>query len=357
MGAHRAGIRQKLRQGAVFGIAVAHLAVIGSSVTLHHGELVVTLRVLVAGGAGFIGSHLCDYLVAEGNEVVAVDNYITGRAQNVAHLAGHERFTLREHDVTQPFAWRGDAVFHLASPASPEGYLRHPFETLWVNAAGTDVLLDLARESNAKFLFASTSEVYGDPLVHPQTEAYWGNVNPVGVRACYDEGKRFGEALTMEYVRQYDVDARIIRIFNTYGPRNDPGDGRVVPNFIAQALSGQPITIYGDGSQTRSFCYVRDLVRGMAAAMFTPGTQGEVLNLGNPDERSIRDFAATIMRLTGAEAPIVHRPLPADDPKRRRPDITKAQERLGWRPTVSLEEGLGETIAYFRQELGKQTLP
>lgn len=309
------------------------------------------MRILIAGGAGFIGSHLCDHFIAQGHTVTAVDNCITGRAQNVAHLAENDCFSFVEHDISEPVAWQGDAVFHLASPASPEGYLRHPFETLRVNSVGTDVLLALARENGAKFLFASTSEVYGDPEVHPQTETYWGNVNPVGPRACYDEGKRFGEALTMEYVRQFGVDARIIRIFNTYGPRNDPGDGRVVPNFIAQALSGQPLTIYGDGSQTRSFCYVRDLVRGISAAMFASNTQGEILNLGNPDERSISEFADIIVRLTGTDAPIVHKPLPADDPKRRRPDISKAQDRLGWFPEVSLEQGLSETIAYFRQEL------
>lgn len=309
------------------------------------------MRILIAGGAGFIGSHLCDYFIGQGHAVTAVDSCITGRAQNVAHLAVNDRFSLVEHDVTEPLDWQGDAVFHLASPASPEGYLRHPFETLRVNSVGTDALLALARENDAKFLFASTSEVYGDPEVHPQIETYWGNVNPVGPRACYDEGKRFGEALTMEYVRQFGVDARIIRIFNTYGPRNDPGDGRVVPNFIAQALSGQPLTIYGDGSQTRSFCYVGDLVRGISAAMFADETRGEVVNLGNPDERSIREFADIIVRLTGTKVPIIHKPLPADDPKRRRPDISKAQDRLGWSPAITLEQGLAETIAYFRQEL------
>ncbi len=312
------------------------------------------MRILVAGGAGFIGSHLCDYLIAQGHFVTAVDNCITGRAKNVAHLAENDRFSLLELDVTEAFSWQGDAVFHLASPASPEGYLRHPFETLRVNSVGTDVLLALARENGAKFLFASTSEVYGDPLVHPQAETYWGNVNPIGPRACYDEGKRFGEAVTMEYVRQHEVDARIIRIFNTYGPRNDPGDGRVVPNFIAQAVLGQPITIYGDGTQTRSFCYVEDLVRGMTAAMFSANTQGEVFNLGNPDERTIREFADIVVRLTGTDVPVVHKPLPADDPKRRRPDISKANSRLGWAPAIDLEEGLGKTIAYFRQELPLQ---
>lgn len=312
------------------------------------------VRILVAGGAGFVGSHLCDFFIAQGHVVTALDSGITGRAQNVAHLAHSDRFSLLEHDVTEPIAWQGDAVFHLASPASPEGYLRHPIQTLRVNSVGTEVLLTLARENGAKFLFASTSEVYGDPLVHPQSETYWGNVNPVGPRACYDEGKRFGEALTMEYVRQHAVDARIIRIFNTYGPRNDPRDGRVVPNFIVQALAGSPITLYGDGTQTRSFCFVGDLVRGIAAAMFMPGTQGEVFNLGNPDERSIREFAELIVRLTGTNVPIVHKPLPADDPKRRRPDISKAQARLNWTPQTSLEEGVAETIAYFRQELEKR---
>ena len=317
----------------------------------------VVVRILVAGGAGFVGSHLCDYLSAQGHQITAADSGITGRAQNVAHLAAHEGFCLLEHDVTQPLAWQGDAVFHLASPASPEGYLRHPIETLRVNSAGTENLLALARANGAKFLFASTSEVYGDPLVHPQPETYWGNVNPIGPRACYDEGKRFGEALTMEYVRQHGVDARIIRIFNTYGPRNDPRDGRVAPNFIAQALAGRPITIYGDGSQTRSFCYVGDLVRGIAAAMFGADTQGEVFNLGNPDERTIREFADIVVRLTGTAAPIVHKPLPADDPQRRRPDISKAQARLGWTPEVPLEEGIRQTIAYFRQELASRRSP
>lgn len=311
----------------------------------------VYVRVLVAGGAGFVGSHLCDHFIAQGHSVTAVDSGITGRAKNVAHLAENSRFTLLEHDVTEPIAWQGDAIFHLASPASPEGYLQYPIATLRVNSVGTENLLTLARESGAKFLFASTSEVYGDPLVHPQPETYWGNVNPVGPRACYDEGKRFGEALTIEYVRQYDLDARIIRIFNTYGPRNDPQDGRVVPNFISQALAGKPITIYGDGTQTRSFCFVGDLVRGIAAAMFTAHTQGEVFNLGNPDERTIREFADIIVRLTGTNVPIAHKPLPADDPRKRRPDIAKAQARLGWSPQVSLEEGLLATIAYFREEL------
>ena len=309
------------------------------------------MRILIAGGAGFVGSHLCDYLIAQGHSVTAVDSGITGRAKNVAHLADSDRFSLLDLDVTEPIAWQGEAVFHLASPASPEGYLRYPLATLRVNSIGTENLLTLARQNGAKFLFASTSEVYGDPLVHPQPETYWGNVNPVGPRACYDEGKRFGEALTMEYVRQYAVDARIIRIFNTYGPRNDPRDGRVVPNFITQALTGSSISIYGDGTQTRSFCFVGDLVRGIAAAMFTAKTQGEVFNLGNPDERSIREFADMIVRLTGTYVPIEHKPLPADDPRRRRPDISKAQTWLGWTPEISLEEGLAETIAYFRQEL------
>ena len=258
--------------------------------------------------------------------------------------------------MTEPIAWHGDAIFHLASPASPEGYLQFPMATLRVNSVGTENLLELARQNDAKFLFASTSEVYGDPLVHPQPESYWGNVNPVGPRACYDEGKRFGEALTMEYVRQHGLDARIIRIFNTYGPRNDPRDGRVVPNFVAQALTGLPITVYGDGTQTRSFCFVGDLVRGIVAAMFTADTQGEVFNLGNPDERTIQEFAELIVRLTGKDVPIVQKPLPADDPRKRRPDISKAQARLNWSPQVSLEEGLVETIAYFRQELAVEPL-
>ena len=328
-----------------------------SARTEQENEVRRAVRILVAGGSGFIGSHLCDYLIDQGHTVTAIDNGITGRAKNVAHLAANERFALLEWDVTEAIKWHGDAIFHLASPASPEGYLRHPFETLRVNSVGSDNLLALARENGAKFLFASTSEVYGDPLVHPQTEDYWGNVNPIGPRACYDESKRFGEAMTMEYVRQYGVDARIIRIFNTYGPRNDPRDGRVVPNFIAQALVEQPITIYGEGTQTRSFCYVGDLVRGIAAAMFSTGTQGEIFNLGNPDERTIREFAAIIVRLTGTNVPIVYKPLPADDPKRRRPDISKAQKALGWGPEISLENGLEATIAYFRQELAIRPSP
>lgn len=314
------------------------------------------MRVLIAGGAGFVGSHLCDYFIEQGHTVTALDSGITGRAKNVAHLASNSRFSLVEHDVTEPFAWHGDAIFHLASPASPEGYLQFPLATLRVNSVGTENLLELARQNNAKFLFASTSEVYGDPLVHPQSESYWGNVNPVGPRACYDEGKRFGEALTMEFVRQHGLDARIIRIFNTYGPRNDPRDGRVVPNLVAQALAELPITVYGDGTQTRSFCFVGDLVRGIEAAMFTAETQGEVFNLGNPDERTIQEFAELVVRLTGTDVPIVHKPLPADDPRKRRPDISKAQARLNWSPQVSLEEGLLETIAYFRQELAVEPL-
>jgi nucleoside-diphosphate-sugar epimerase len=308
------------------------------------------MKVLVTGGAGFVGSHLCDALIARGNEVTCVDNYLTGDPENVAHLNGHPQFRLIRHDVSQPLDVETNAIFHMASPASPVGYRTYSIETLIVNSVGTMNMLRLATEQRARFLVASTSEVYGDPLVHPQTEEYWGNVNPVGLRACYDEAKRFGEAATMEWIRKFEVDARIVRIFNTYGSRSQPDDGRVVPNFIHQAIRGEPLTVYGDGSQTRSFCHVSDLVRGLMAAQFTEGTKGEIFNLGNPREFTILEFAKLVVSLAGTGSTIEYRPLLfEDDPTRRQPDITKAKTRLGWEPVVTTEEGVRETLEWYRQ--------
>ncbi|MFN3652514.1 MAG: UDP-glucuronic acid decarboxylase family protein [Armatimonadota bacterium] len=314
------------------------------------------MKTLVTGGAGFIGSHLCDALIEGGHEVIAVDNCLTGSAANIEHLRDHPRFTFVQHDIVEPYSGPGsdslDALFHLASPASPVGYRTHSIETLKVNSIGTMHMLELATRTGAKYLVTSTSEAYGDPLVHPQREDYWGNVNPVGLRACYDESKRFAEAATMEWVRKYDTDARIIRIFNTYGPRNQLDDGRVVPNFITQALQGEPITIYGTGSQTRSFQYVSDLIEGIQRAMFTPETKGEVFNIGNPSEFTILEFAREVIAVTGSDSSLVYRPLLfEDDPSRRRPDITKAREELGWEPRIPLREGLQRTVAWYRTQL------
>jgi nucleoside-diphosphate-sugar epimerase len=313
------------------------------------------VRSVISGGAGFIGSHLCERLLREGHEVLCLDNVTTGHADNVAHLRGDARFDFRQVDVTEPLPDLGrvDAVFHLASPASPPGYLRRPVETMLANSVGTHRMLELAGASGARFLMASTSEAYGDPLEHPQKETYWGNVNPNGQRSCYDESKRFGEAMTFVYWRSNGLDARIIRIFNTYGPHSDPNDGRIVPNFISQALRGEPITIYGTGDQTRSLCYVSDLVEGIVRAQLSEGTTGEVFNLGNPDEHTVAEYAEIINRMCGGRSEIVFRPfISADDPQRRRPDITKARTQLGWEPTVGLEEGMGRTIAWFRERLG-----
>jgi len=309
------------------------------------------VKALVAGGGGFVGSHLCDALLAAGFDVLCVDNLSTGRARNVAHLQGHPRFTFMQHDICQPFDAPADWVFQLASPASPPRYLEHPIETMMVNAVGTQNLLEIARPSRAKFLLASTSEAYGDPLVHPQTEDYWGNVNPVGIRSCYDEGKRFAEALTMAYHRAHGLDVRIIRIFNTYGPRLDPGDGRVVSNFLAEVLRGQPLTIFGSGEQTRSFCYVSDLVAGIMAVMQYPAGSGEVFNLGNPLERTMLELVRIIQDVLNVALPTTYHPLPEDDPRRRQPDITKARTILGWEPKVALEDGLRRTADWFRDEL------
>ena len=308
------------------------------------------MHVLVTGGAGFIGSHLCDSLLADGHHVIAVDNFITGRQLNIAHLRDHPRFSLIEQDVAEPFDVDGvEMIFHLASPASPVGYMRHPIETHLTNSMGTLNALKVALDNNARFLFTSTSESYGNPEVHPQPESYFGNVNPVGPRSCYDESKRFGESITMEYVRQFGLDARIIRIFNTYGPRTDPDDGRVIPNFISAAERREPLVIYGDGMQTRSLCYVSDLVHGLRLAIERPSTKGQVINLGNPDERTILDLAQIINDYCGSGAGVHFLEAREDDPERRCPDITKASCLLGWSPTVSLEDGLRETVTYFRE--------
>lgn len=305
------------------------------------------MRVVVTGGAGFLGSHLCDALVARGDTVVGVDDLSTGRIENVAHLMAEPRFTLVEADVSRSLDVPGrvDAVAHLASPASPVDYHRMPLETLAVGSRGTEHCLELARHRRARFVLASTSEVYGDPLVHPQDEGYFGNVNPTGPRSVYDEAKRFAEALTTAYGRSCGVDVGIVRIFNTFGPRMRPHDGRVVSSFVTQALRGEPLTIYGDGSQTRSFCYVDDLVRGLVAML--DGDEAGPVNLGNPEERTVAELAELVLALTGSTAPVVHLPLPVEDPTRRRPVIDRARERLGWAPAVSTEEGLRRTIAWF----------
>ena len=306
---------------------------------------------MVAGGAGFIGSHVCDRLIERGDDVIAIDNFVTGARSNVAHLASEERFQLVEHDVCEPLELDGDVhyVLDLASPASPKDFAVLPLEILAVGSAGTRSLLELARLKGARFLITSTSEVYGDPTVHPQPESYWGNVNPIGPRSCYDESKRFAEALTMAYHRHAGVDVRIVRVFNTYGPRMKPGDGRVVSNFLVQALSGAPITIYGDGSQTRSFCYVADEVAGILAVLDGPLT-GPV-NVGNPNEFTVRELAELVVELTGTGSSIVREPLPVDDPTRRRPDTTLAREQLGWEPKIELREGLARTAEWLRSVL------
>jgi dTDP-glucose 4,6-dehydratase len=305
------------------------------------------MRVLVTGGAGFIGSHLCEFLLARGCEVVCMDNLLTGSTDNIAHI-NDPRFLFVKHDVTNYIVVGGpvDYVLHFASPASPIDYLELPIQTLKVGALGTHKALGLAKEKRAKFLLASTSEVYGDPLVHPQREDYWGNVNPVGPRGVYDEAKRFAEAMTMAYHRFHGVDTRIVRIFNTYGERMRVKDGRVVPAFISQALRDEPLTVFGDGSQTRSFCYVSDLVEGIYRLLMSNETMP--VNIGNPSEMTVLQFAQEIKRLTGTRAPIEFRPLPEDDPKIRRPDITRAKTLLGWEPKVPLAVGLKRTIDYFR---------
>ena len=309
------------------------------------------LRTLVTGGAGFLGSHLCDRLIQEGHHVVCMDNLITGNMDNIAHLIGNDNFKFIKHNVTEYIYVEGDLdyVLHFASPASPIDYQNLPIQTLKVGSLGTHKALGLAKAKGARFLLASTSEVYGDPLVHPQSEDYWGNVNPVGPRGVYDEAKRFAEAMTMAYHRYHGVDTRIARIFNTYGPRMRPNDGRVVSNFINQALRGEPLTVYGDGSQTRSFCYVSDMVEGVLRLLNSDVV--EPINLGNPQEMTMKELAHLILEITGIPpqaGSIVYEPLPQDDPKVRQPDITRAQQLLGWEPRVSLVEGLKETIEYFK---------
>jgi len=326
---------------------------------------------LVTGGAGFIGSHLCDRLVAEGYRVVCVDNLITGNRENIKQLESRDNFEFIEADVTEKSVYshqlsarlpdgqvyRFDYIFHLASPASPNpnsprSYMALPVETMLVNSLGTKLLLDLAKEQGARFLFASTSEVYGDPLEHPQPETYWGHVNPNGLRSCYDESKRFGEAITMVYQRKFRVDARIARIFNTYGPRMQADDGRVVVDFIVQAINGQPFTVHGSGEQTRSFCYVSDMVEGLVKLMFTDKLTGEVVNLGNADERSVNELMDVVAEKFKVEKQVKRLPLPEDDPIRRQPDISKAKKLLSWEPKVNLNEGLNKTIEYFRGVMG-----
>ena len=309
------------------------------------------MRILVTGGAGFVGSHLCDRLLSDGHDVIAMDNLVTGSTDNIAHLAGNRRFKFIFHDVTEYIYVPGalDAVMNLASPASPVDFARIPIPILKVGSLGTHNTLGLALAKRARYLIASTSEVYGDPLIHPQPETYWGNVNPIGVRGVYDEAKRFSEAITMAYHRVHGVDTRIIRIFNTFGPRMRLSDGRVVPNFIGQALRGEPLTVYGDGSQTRSFCFVSDLVDGMVRLLLSSET--DPVNVGNPTELTILAFAQIINRLTGNEAGIAFKPLPVDDPRVRKPDITRARTILGWEPHVAVEDGLKQTIEYFRAKL------
>ncbi len=306
---------------------------------------------LVTGGAGFLGSHLCDYLIAKGHYVICLDNLLTGSVRNIEHLSGHERFRFIKMDVTEYLyiAEPLNYIFHFASPASPFDYLEYPIPTLKVGALGTHKALGLAKAKKAVFLLASTSEVYGDPLVHPQTEDYWGNVNPIGPRGVYDEAKRFAEALTMAYCRFHHVDTRIVRIFNTYGPRMRVRDGRVVPAFVAQALTGQPLTIYGDGSQTRSFCYVSDLIEGIYR--LSQSKLHDPVNIGNPSEMKVSQFAEAILKLIPTKSKIENHPLPVDDPRVRQPNIDRAKKELNWEPQVSLEQGLKATIEYFRQVL------
>ena len=334
------------------------------------------MRILITGGAGFLGSHLCERLIGQGHAVVCVDNFITGRPENIAHLMGHERFSFLKYNVCDYLHVDGplDAVMHFASPASPQDYLEYPIATLKVGALGTHKALGLAKAKEARFLLASTSEVYGDPLVNPQPESYWGNVNPISPRGVYDEAKRFAEAMTMAYHRYHGLDTRVVRIFNTFGPRMRPNDGRVVSNFIVQALRGKPLTVFGDGSQTRSFCYVDDLIDGITAlwtaesdksvgqrtdragflskqAADGPESVHDPVNLGNPRELTVMEIAKLVLKLTGSRSPIEHHALPVDDPKVRRPDIRKAKALLGWEPVIELEDGLRKAIEYFRRTL------
>ncbi len=306
-------------------------------------------RILVTGGAGFIGSHLCDRLLAEGDEVLCVDNFYSSTRSNIHHLIGHPRFELLRHDVTFPLYVEVDEIYHLACPASPVFYQRDPVQTTKTSVLGSINILGLAKRTGARILLSSTSEVYGDPTVHPQPESYWGNVNPIGPRSCYDEGKRCAETLFFDYRRQHDLPIKVVRIFNTYGPRMRPDDGRVVSNFIAQALAGKPLTVYGEGQQTRSFCYVDDLVDGIMRMMATDHEVTGPINLGNPHETTVADLATQVLDLTGSPAAIVHEALPVDDPRQRQPDITAAREVLGWAPTTDLSDGLKRTVSWFTE--------
>lgn len=308
------------------------------------------MRILITGGAGFLGSHLCDKLLAQGNEVVCLDNLFTGSKANIVHLFGNPNFEFVRHDVIDPYKYEVDQIYNLACPASPPHYQYNPIKTIKTSVMGAINCLGLAKRTKARVFQASTSEVYGDPSVHPQPESYWGNVNPIGRRSCYDEGKRVAETLFFDYHRENKVDIRIVRIFNTYGPRMHPNDGRVVSNFIVQALKGVDLTIYGDGQQTRSFCYVDDLLEGFVRLMEQTETVGPV-NIGNPGEFTMLELAQQVLKLTNSKSRIVHKPLPADDPKQRRPDITLAQKYLKWEPKVQLAEGLGKTIAYFKTKV------
>jgi dTDP-glucose 4,6-dehydratase len=311
------------------------------------------MRTLITGGAGFVGSHLCERFLAEGHDVVCVDNFITGNPANIEHLRENPRFTFIRHNISQPLEIDGpiDNILHFASPASPVDYLAHPIPTLKVGSLGTHNTLGLAKLKESAYLLASTSEVYGDPDVHPQREDYWGHVNPIGVRGVYDEAKRFAEAMTMAYHRYHGINTHIVRIFNTYGPRMRLDDGRVVPNLMGQALRGEPLTVYGDGSQTRSFCFVSDLVEGIFRLLHAD--YHEPVNLGNPNEVTILDFAKEILELSGSKSEIVHKPLPQDDPRVRRPDITRARQLLGWEPKIARRDGLGTTLEYFRSRVQK----
>ncbi|GAC1358564.1 MAG: SDR family oxidoreductase [Ktedonobacteraceae bacterium] len=313
------------------------------------------MKTVVTGGAGFIGSHLCTRLLNEGHSVLCIDNLITGSTENIKELFDHPRFTFLRQDVTEIFDCEANAIFHLASPASPVGYMEHPIETIMVNSLGTYRMLEIARQQGARFLISSTSEIYGDPLVHPQREDYWGNVNPIGPRACYDESKRLGETLVMEYYRQYHMDVRIVRIFNTYGPNSQVNDGRMIPNFITQALKNEPLTIYGDGNKTRSITYVSDLVDGLLLAMYKPGTTGEVFNLGSIEEHTVLEYAQMIIRLCNSTSKIIFESSRVDDPERRRPNPTKAQQILGWQRKVSMEDGLYKTIEWFEKRINRLT--
>ena len=309
---------------------------------------ITSKRILVTGGAGFLGSHLCERLLSEGHDVLCVDNFFTGRRSNVAHLLGSPRFEVMRHDVTFPLYVEVDEIYNLACPASPIHYQHDPVQTTKTSVHGAINMLGLAKRLRAKILQASTSEVYGDPVVHPQTEDYWGNVNPIGFRSCYDEGKRCAETLFFDYRRQHNLRIKVARIFNTYGPRMHPQDGRVVSNFIMQALAGEPITIYGDGRQTRSFCFVSDLIDGLVRLMDTGDEVTGPINIGNPVEMTIRELAEAVIRLTGSSSQLINAPLPQDDPVQRQPDISLARQTLGWQPSVDLETGLKATITYFR---------